>query len=61
MPVSAAQKTAIEEVVRALTSATSRRVKRRLADMFMELVDKDSWPEYYEARLFANQSHAPLA
>ncbi|EIW65096.1 uncharacterized protein TRAVEDRAFT_26037 [Trametes versicolor FP-101664 SS1] len=48
MPVSAAQKTAIEEVVRALTSATSRRVKRRLADMFMELVDKDSWPEYYE-------------
>lgn len=56
MPVSAAQKTAIEEVVRALTSATSRRVKRRLADMFMELVDKDSWPEYYEARLFPNCS-----
>ncbi|OJT08505.1 Chromatin structure-remodeling complex subunit rsc1 [Trametes pubescens] len=51
MPVSAAQKTAIEEVVRALTSATSRRVKRRLADMFMELVDKDSWPEYYEAHI----------
>ncbi|KAL7285867.1 hypothetical protein ACG7TL_000978 [Trametes sanguinea] len=41
-------KAAIEEVIRALTSATSRRVKRRLADMFMDLVDKDSWPEYYE-------------
>ncbi|KAI9059557.1 hypothetical protein FKP32DRAFT_1596121 [Trametes sanguinea] len=48
MPVTAAQKAAIEEVIRALTSATSRRVKRRLADMFMDLVDKDSWPEYYE-------------
>ncbi|KAI0367477.1 hypothetical protein BV20DRAFT_970438 [Pilatotrama ljubarskyi] len=48
MPVTAAQKIAIEEVIRALTSATSRRVKRRLADMFMDLVDRDSWPEYYE-------------
>ncbi|KAI0327304.1 hypothetical protein GY45DRAFT_1327801 [Cubamyces sp. BRFM 1775] len=48
MPVNAAQKNAIEEVIRALTSATSRRVKRRLADMFLDLVDRDSWPEYYE-------------
>ncbi|CDO70952.1 hypothetical protein BN946_scf184829.g61 [Trametes cinnabarina] len=48
MPVTAAQNAAIEEVIRALTSATSRRVKRRLADMFMDLVDRDSWPEYYE-------------
>ncbi|KAI0638927.1 hypothetical protein C8Q77DRAFT_1078438 [Trametes polyzona] len=48
MAVTAAQKTAIEEVIRALTSATSRRAKRRLADMFLDLVDKDSWPEYYE-------------
>ena len=48
MPVSAAQKTAIEEVIRAITSASSRRAKRRLADMFMDLVDRESWPEYYE-------------
>ncbi|TFK84868.1 hypothetical protein K466DRAFT_664886 [Polyporus arcularius HHB13444] len=48
MPVNAAQKTAINEVVNALTGATSRRTKRRLADMFLDLVDRDSWPEYYE-------------
>ncbi|KAI0761651.1 hypothetical protein BD413DRAFT_588501 [Trametes elegans] len=48
MPLSAAQKTAIEEVIRAITSASSRRAKRRLADMFLELVNRESWPEYYE-------------
>ncbi|KAI0757457.1 hypothetical protein C8Q80DRAFT_101939 [Daedaleopsis nitida] len=48
MPVSAAQKKAIEEIISALTGATSRRTKRRLAGMFLELVDRDSWPEYYE-------------
>ena len=53
MPVSAAQKTAIEEVIRAITSASSRRAKRRLADMFMDLVDRESWPEYYEVPILA--------
>ncbi|KAI0825268.1 hypothetical protein BC628DRAFT_1419247 [Trametes gibbosa] len=48
MPLNAAQRSAIEDVVRALTSATSRRAKRRLADMFLDLVDRESWPEYYE-------------
>ncbi|OBZ78727.1 Chromatin structure-remodeling complex subunit rsc1 [Grifola frondosa] len=48
MAVTAAQKSAIEEVIKALLNATSRRVKRRLAEMFLELVDKESWPEYYE-------------
>ncbi|KAI0666207.1 hypothetical protein C8Q78DRAFT_994933 [Trametes maxima] len=48
MPINAAQRTAIDEVVRALTGATSRRAKRRLAGMFLELVDKEHWPEYYE-------------
>ncbi|RPD58486.1 hypothetical protein L227DRAFT_594371 [Lentinus tigrinus ALCF2SS1-6] len=48
MPVTAAQKTAINEVIGALTGATSRRAKRRLADMFLVLVDRASWPEYYE-------------
>ena len=59
MPVNAAQKNAIEEVIRALTSATSRRAKRRLADMFLDLVDRDSWPEYYEVRWRA-ASHREL-
>ncbi|KAI0651399.1 hypothetical protein C8Q79DRAFT_32964 [Trametes meyenii] len=48
MSITAAQKTAIDEVIRVLTSATSRRAKRRLAAMFLELVDKEHWPEYYE-------------
>lgn len=48
MPLSAAHKTAIDDVISALTGATSRRTKRRLAGMFLDLVDKDSWPEYYE-------------
>lgn len=48
MPLTAPQKTAIDEVVRAITSAYSRRAKRRLADMFLELVDKEYWPEYYQ-------------
>ena len=58
MPVSAAQKTAINEVISALTGATSRRAKRRLADMFLELVDRDSWPEYYEVCRLSY--HAPI-
>ncbi|KAM5534374.1 hypothetical protein V8D89_011967 [Ganoderma adspersum] len=48
MPLTAVQRTAIDEVVRAITSASSRRAKRRLADMFLELVDKEYWPEYYQ-------------
>ncbi|KAH9927429.1 uncharacterized protein BXZ73DRAFT_48932 [Epithele typhae] len=47
MPLAQAVKTAIEEVISALTTTTSRRSKRRLADMFLELVDRQSWPEYY--------------
>ncbi|OCH94163.1 hypothetical protein OBBRIDRAFT_748123 [Obba rivulosa] len=48
MPVTAAQRHAIEEVINVLTNATNPRGKRRLADMFMELVDREHWPEYYE-------------
>ena len=48
MPVNAAQKTAIEEVINALTGASSRRSKRKLAEMFLDLVNKESWPEYYQ-------------
>ncbi|KAJ7259793.1 hypothetical protein C8J57DRAFT_1720338 [Mycena rebaudengoi] len=48
MPISAAQKSAIEEVLGALTSATGNPRKRQLAGMFRELVDRHDWPEYYE-------------
>ncbi|KZT09072.1 uncharacterized protein LAESUDRAFT_723382 [Laetiporus sulphureus 93-53] len=48
MPVTASQKSEIENVIQALLNTTSSRKKRRLADMFSELPDRDSWPEYYE-------------
>ncbi|KAK7062069.1 hypothetical protein R3P38DRAFT_3251433 [Favolaschia claudopus] len=48
MGVNSAQKKAIEEVLDALRSATGSPRKRHLAGMFLELVDKDAWPEYYE-------------
>ncbi|EJD04577.1 uncharacterized protein FOMMEDRAFT_167736 [Fomitiporia mediterranea MF3/22] len=49
MPINDAQKKAIEEVISAITStAAGSRGKRKLADMFLELPDRDAWPEYYE-------------
>lgn len=48
MPISAAQKTAIEEVLSTLLGMHSSRGKRPLCGMFMELVDREEWPHYYE-------------
>ncbi len=48
MPLAAAQKQAIEEVVNAITTATAPKGKRLLSAMFMSLVDPKEWPEYYE-------------
>ncbi|KAF9235837.1 hypothetical protein BU15DRAFT_77561 [Melanogaster broomeanus] len=48
MPITSAQKTAIEEVIDLLVSTTPARGKRQLSAMFMELVDRADWPEYYE-------------
>ncbi|KAG7450923.1 uncharacterized protein BT62DRAFT_978771 [Guyanagaster necrorhizus] len=48
MPLSAAQKQAIEEVVNAITTATVPKGRRLLSAMFMSLVDPKEWPEYYE-------------
>ena len=50
MTVTPAQKSAIEDVVDALKKATSPKKKRNLSQLFLELVDKDSWANYYEAR-----------
>ncbi|KAF9449324.1 hypothetical protein P691DRAFT_812703 [Macrolepiota fuliginosa MF-IS2] len=48
MPISAAQKTAIEEVISTLLGIHTPRGKRALCAMFMELVDREEWPQYYE-------------
>ncbi|THH23252.1 hypothetical protein EUX98_g7931, partial [Antrodiella citrinella] len=48
MPVSAAQKDEIQQLLDVLLKATNARGKRQLAGMFLALVDRDSWPEYYE-------------
>lgn len=48
MTIPPAQKSAIEDVVDALKKATSPKKKRSLSELFLELVDKDSWANYYE-------------
>ncbi|KAF9007885.1 hypothetical protein BDQ17DRAFT_1455107 [Cyathus striatus] len=48
MPVTPAQKSAVEEVISALLAAHAPRGKRLLCSMFMDLVDRKEWPEYYE-------------
>lgn len=51
MTISSAQKTEIEAVIKAICDATVPRRKRQLAQVFLDLVDRDSWPEYYEVSL----------
>lgn len=48
MPITVAQKEEIQHVIDTLVKATAPRGKRRLAGMFLDLVDRESWPEYYE-------------
>ncbi|KAF8642869.1 hypothetical protein AX16_009375 [Volvariella volvacea WC 439] len=48
MPITSVQKQAIEEVISAVTSQTVPRGKRLLCSMFMDLVDRNEWPHYYE-------------
>ncbi|KAG2066762.1 hypothetical protein BDR04DRAFT_1106215 [Suillus decipiens] len=48
MTISAAQKTAIEEVIEIIVATTPARGKRQLSQLFMDLVDRSEWPEYYE-------------
>lgn len=49
MPLSPVQITAANEVIDILCSASAGpRAKRKLGDMFLDLVDKDDLPEYYE-------------
>ncbi|GJJ09395.1 hypothetical protein Clacol_003617 [Clathrus columnatus] len=46
MTISVAQRRAIEEVTEKLCSVTKGR--RKLCEMFMELPDRETWPEYYK-------------
>jgi chromatin structure-remodeling complex subunit RSC1/2 len=48
MTISAAQKTAIEEVIEIIVATTPARGKRQLSQLFLDLVDRSEWPEYYE-------------
>ncbi|KAI0271698.1 hypothetical protein BC834DRAFT_860890 [Gloeopeniophorella convolvens] len=48
MAITPAQKSAIEEVVDAIKNARSSKKKRHIADLFLELVDKETWADYYE-------------
>lgn len=50
MTIAKAQKDAIETVVKTLTEMTAKNGKRQLAEMFMELPDRETWAEYYEVR-----------
>lgn len=50
MAITPAQKSAIEDVVDTLKKATSPKKKRSLSELFLELVDKDTWTNYYEVR-----------
>ena len=49
MPLPGIQVTAIQNVVSELTATYSGvgRKKRNLSDMFMDLVDREAWAEYY--------------
>ena len=51
MPISPEQKAEIEATLQTLLDATAsapRGRRRRIADMFLDLVDKNDWAEYYE-------------
>jgi chromatin structure-remodeling complex subunit RSC1/2 len=51
MPVTTAQKSAVQEIIEAIKSVTSPKKKRNLSDLFLELVDKETWTNYYEVRV----------
>ncbi|KAI3602360.1 rsc complex protein [Moniliophthora roreri] len=49
MPIMSEQKAAMESVINAITSVTApHRGRRNLSSMFMDLVDRNAWPDYYE-------------
>jgi chromatin structure-remodeling complex subunit RSC1/2 len=57
MAITPAQKTAIEEVIAAIlaVSVGNGRGRRQLSGMFMNLVDKEDYPEYYDVGCYARR------
>lgn len=52
MTITALQKTAIEEIINIIINTSPPRGKRHLSSLFLELVDRTEWPEYYEVCSF---------
>lgn len=52
MPISITQTTAVIEVINIILATTGPK-KRQLAAMFLDLVDRTDWPQYYEVRNIA--------
>lgn len=50
MPVTEAQKTAIEEIIGIIKNVNQPKKKRKLVDMFMDLVNREVWADYYQVR-----------
>lgn len=57
MPMTPAQSAAISEIIDIILAATATKGKRQLAGMFLELVDRTDWPQYYEVRVDNNSRH----
>lgn len=57
MTLTSAQKSAAEEVLDVIVSTTGPRGKRHLSAMFMDLVDRADWPEYYEVNCVPFPAH----
>lgn len=48
MTITAAQNAALKDIIQIILAQNKGR--RQLAGMFMELVDRNEWPEYFEVR-----------
>jgi len=51
MPITATQNAAIKEVIQVLLTQNAPRGRRQLAAMFMDLVDRQEWPQYFEVSI----------
>jgi len=53
MPITATQNAAIKEVIQVLLTQNAPRGRRQLAAMFMDLVDRQEWPQYFEVSILS--------
>jgi len=59
MALTDTQKAALEQVIQAVKSVASPRKKRVLAELFLELVDKEAWADYYQVTSVTLSIHYP--